>query len=132
MVEIEINGELITFDSNFRDALIFTIDRLKNYDDPSLRQTYNEFKDYTDEDLMEYISTEFDVDPEMFVDTNLDSKWKIKQRIEEIYESTRYWQSRYSDLMSDYLKEAEENIELKKQLKRLKAENWQLKHRKRK
>jgi len=27
---------------------------------------------------------------------------------------------------------AEENIELKKQLKRLKAENWQLKHRKRK
>ncbi|BBN21560.1 phage protein [Streptococcus agalactiae] len=132
MVEIEINGELITFDSNFRDALIFTIDRLKNYDDPSLRQTYNEFKDYTDEDLMEYISTEFDVDPEMFVDTNLDSKWKIKQRIEEIYESSRYWQSRYSDLMSDYLKEAEENIELKKQLKRLKAENWQLKHRKRK
>lgn len=132
MVEIEINGELITFDSNFRDALIFTIDRLKNYDDPSLRQIYNEFKDYTDEDLMEYISTEFDVDPEMFVDTNLDSKWKIKQRIEEIYESSRYWQSRYSDLMSDYLKEAEENIELKKQLKRLKAENWQLKHRKRK
>lgn len=51
---------------------------------------------------------------------------------EELYESTRYWQSRYSDLMSDYLKEAEENIELKKQLKRLKAENWQLKHRKRK
>lgn len=51
---------------------------------------------------------------------------------EEIYESSRYWQSRYSDLMSDYLKEAEENIELKKQLKRLKAENWQLKHRKRK
>ncbi|HEO2587311.1 TPA: hypothetical protein VA801_000959 [Streptococcus agalactiae] len=51
---------------------------------------------------------------------------------EELYESTRYLQSRYSDLMSDYLKEAEENIELKKQLKRLKAENWQLKHRKRK
>ncbi len=51
---------------------------------------------------------------------------------EEIYESSRYWQSRYSDLMSDYLKEAEENIELKKQLKSLKAENWQLKHRKRK
>lgn len=50
----------------------------------------------------------------------------------ELYESTRYWQSRYSELMSDYLKEAEENIELKKQLKRLKAENWQLKHRKRK
>lgn len=43
---------------------------------------------------------------------------------EEIYESSRYWQSRYSDLMSDYLKEAEENIELKKQLKRLKAETF--------
>ncbi|HFH7654772.1 TPA: hypothetical protein ACGM0K_001871 [Streptococcus agalactiae] len=50
MVEIRINGESITFDSNFRDALIFTVDHLKNYDDPSLRQTYNEFKDYTDED----------------------------------------------------------------------------------
>ncbi|HGI4903342.1 TPA: hypothetical protein ACJS0P_001283 [Streptococcus agalactiae] len=83
MVEIRINGELITFDSNFRDVLIFTVDRLKNYDDPSLRQTYNEFKDYTDEDLMEYISTEFDVAPEMFVDTNSDSRWKIKQRILE-------------------------------------------------
>ncbi|AMQ13723.1 hypothetical protein CUGBS08_00126 [Streptococcus agalactiae] len=51
---------------------------------------------------------------------------------EELYESTRYWQNRYSELMTDYLQEAEENIELKKQLKRLKAENWQLKHRKRK
>lgn len=37
MVEIRINGESITFDSNFRDALIFTVDHLKNYDDPSLR-----------------------------------------------------------------------------------------------
>lgn len=88
MVEIRINGELVTFDGNFRDALIFTVDHLKNYDDPSLRQTYNEFKDYTfkdytDEDLMGYISTEFDVDPEMFVDTNSDSRWKIKQRILE-------------------------------------------------
>ncbi|ASA89478.1 TPA: hypothetical protein ACI03G_001289 [Streptococcus agalactiae] len=83
MVEIRINGFVITFDGNFRDALIFTVDCLKNYDDPSLRQTYNEFKDYTDEDLMEYISTEFDVDPEMFVDTNSDSRWKIKQRILE-------------------------------------------------
>ncbi|HEO7477893.1 TPA: hypothetical protein ACTAVD_000058 [Streptococcus agalactiae] len=82
MVEIRINGELVTFDGNFRDAFIFTIDYLRDS--------------------------------------------------EELYESTRYWQSRYSDLMSDYLKEAEENIELKKQLKRLKAENWQLKHRKRK
>lgn len=32
---------------------------------------------------MGYISTEFDVDPEMFVDTNSDSRWKIKQRILE-------------------------------------------------
>ncbi|HHV3654166.1 hypothetical protein [Streptococcus agalactiae] len=85
MVEIRINGELVTFDGNFRDAFIFTIDYLRDSEEPTLRQTYNEFKDYTDEDLM-----------------------------------------------SDYLKEAEENIELKKQLKRLKAENWQLKHRKRK
>ena len=51
---------------------------------------------------------------------------------EELYESTRYWQNRYRELMTDYLQEAEENIEIKKQLKRLKAENWQLKHRKRK
>ncbi|HEO0075046.1 TPA: hypothetical protein U9A72_000684 [Streptococcus agalactiae] len=82
MVEIRINGELVTFDGNFRDAFIFTIDYLRDS--------------------------------------------------EELYESTRYWQSRYSELMTDYLQEAEENIELKKQLKRLKAENWQLKHRKRK
>ncbi|HEO6612927.1 TPA: hypothetical protein VBA39_002051 [Streptococcus agalactiae] len=82
MVEIRIDGELVTFDGNFRNAFIFTIDYLRDS--------------------------------------------------EELYESTRYWQSRYSDLMSDYLKEAEENIELKKQLKSLRAENWQLKHRKRK
>ncbi|KAA8965866.1 hypothetical protein [Streptococcus agalactiae] len=83
MVEIRINGFVVTFDGNFRDALIFTIDGLKGNEEPTLKQTYQEFKDYTDEDLMEYIETEFDVEPEMFVDTNSDSKWKIKQRILE-------------------------------------------------
>ncbi|HER0031025.1 TPA: hypothetical protein VIU18_001390, partial [Streptococcus pyogenes] len=61
MVEIRINGETITFDSNFRDALIFTIDCLRGSEEPTLKQTYQEFKDYTDEDLMDYIETEFDV-----------------------------------------------------------------------
>ncbi|MCC9934803.1 hypothetical protein HK124_02925 [Streptococcus agalactiae] len=83
MVEIRINGESITFDSNFRDALIFTVDHLKNYDDPSLRQTYNEFKDYTDEDLMEYIEMEFDVKPELIVNRRLDSRWSFKSHILE-------------------------------------------------
>ncbi|HFH8018621.1 TPA: hypothetical protein ACIOZ1_000224 [Streptococcus agalactiae] len=40
---------------------------------------------------------------------------------EELYESTRYWQSRYSDLMSDFLQEAEENIELKKTVETLES-----------
>ncbi|HEO7156412.1 TPA: hypothetical protein VBD97_002156, partial [Streptococcus agalactiae] len=48
MVEIRINGELVTFDGNFRDAFIFTIDYLRDSEEPTLRQTYNEFKDYTD------------------------------------------------------------------------------------
>lgn len=52
MVEIRINGELVTFDGNFRDAFIFTIDYLRDSEEPTLRQTYNEFKDYTDEDLI--------------------------------------------------------------------------------
>ncbi len=83
MVEIRINGFVITFDGNFRDALIFTVDCLKNYDDPSLRQTYNEFKDYTDEDLMEYIEMEFDVKPELIVNRRLDSRWSFKSHILE-------------------------------------------------
>ncbi|HER0085329.1 TPA: hypothetical protein VIU91_001514, partial [Streptococcus pyogenes] len=48
MVEIRINGELVTFDSNFRDALIFTIDCLRGSEEPTLKQTYQTFKDYTD------------------------------------------------------------------------------------
>ncbi|ASO67768.1 hypothetical protein [Streptococcus pyogenes] len=81
MVEIRINGEIITFDSNFRDALIFTIDCLRGSDEPTLKRTYKEFKDYTDEDLMDYIETEFDVEPELIPNRRIDSKWVFKQHI---------------------------------------------------
>ncbi|MFF1072167.1 hypothetical protein ACFYEP_02870 [Streptococcus pyogenes] len=81
MVEIRINGELVTFDSNFRDALIFTIDSLNGSEEPTLKRTYREFKDYTDEDLMDYIETEFDVWPELIVNRRIDSKWAVKQHI---------------------------------------------------
>ncbi|HFU5310199.1 TPA: hypothetical protein ACGOIC_001733, partial [Streptococcus pyogenes] len=81
MVEIRINGETITFDSNFRDALIFTIDCLRGSDEPTLKRTYKEFKDYTDEDLMDYIETEFDVEPELIPNRRIDSKWVFKQHI---------------------------------------------------
>lgn len=83
MVEIRINGELVTFDGNFRDAFIFTIDYLRDSEEPTLRQTYNEFKDYTDEDLMEYIEMEFDVKPELIVNRRLDSRWPFKSHILE-------------------------------------------------
>ncbi|HGI1034291.1 TPA: hypothetical protein ACJP2A_001166, partial [Streptococcus pyogenes] len=79
--EIRINGETITFDSNFRDALIFTIDCLRGSDEPTLKRTYKEFKDYTDEDLMDYIETEFDVEPELIPNRRIDSKWVFKQHI---------------------------------------------------
>ncbi|HEQ2207922.1 TPA: hypothetical protein VET02_001800 [Streptococcus pyogenes] len=81
MVEIRINGETIIFDSNFRDALIFTIDCLRGSDEPTLKRTYKEFKDYTDEDLMDYIETEFDVEPELIPNRRIDSKWVFKQHI---------------------------------------------------
>ncbi|MEN4386169.1 hypothetical protein AXK21_09655 [Streptococcus pyogenes] len=81
MVGIRINGELVTFDSNFRDALIFTIDCLRGSDEPTLKRTYKEFKDYTDEDLMDYIETEFDVRSELIVNRKIDSKWSTKQHI---------------------------------------------------
>ncbi|MCC9885222.1 hypothetical protein HK151_10945 [Streptococcus agalactiae] len=83
MAEIRIDGEIVTFDGNFRDAFIFTIDCLRGSEEPTLRQTYNEFKDYTDEDLMEYIETEFDVKPELIVNRRLDSKWAFKSHILE-------------------------------------------------
>ncbi|GET83685.1 hypothetical protein ACVRZQ_10490 [Streptococcus dysgalactiae subsp. equisimilis] len=81
MVEIRINGELVTFDSNFRDALIFTIDCLRGSEEPTLKRTYKEFKDYTDEDLMDYIKTEFDVWPELIVNRRIDSRWSAKSHI---------------------------------------------------
>ncbi|CND56505.1 TPA: hypothetical protein ACG7LI_001046 [Streptococcus agalactiae] len=43
----------------------------------------NRIKDYTDEDLMEYIETEFDVKPELIVNRRLDSKWAFKSHILE-------------------------------------------------
>lgn len=81
MVEIGINGETITFDSNFRDAFIFTIDCLRGSEEPTLKRTYQEFKDYTDEDLMDYIEMEFDVEPELIPNRRIDSKWVFKQHI---------------------------------------------------
>ncbi|HEP5389464.1 TPA: hypothetical protein VCZ98_001464 [Streptococcus pyogenes] len=81
MVVIRINGETITFDSNFRDALIFTIDGLRGDEEPTLKRTYQEFKDYTDEDLMDYIETEFDVWPDLIVNRKIDSKWVFKPHI---------------------------------------------------
>ncbi|HFD2004117.1 TPA: hypothetical protein ACF2CZ_000499 [Streptococcus pyogenes] len=81
MVEIRINGETITFDSNFRDALIFTIDCLRGSEEPTLKRTYQAFKDYTDEDLMDYIETEFDVEPELIPNRRIDSKWVFKPHI---------------------------------------------------
>lgn len=83
MVEIRINGFVITFDGNFRDAFIFTIDYLRDSEEPTLRLTYQEFKDYTDEDLMEYIEMEFDVKPELIVNRRLDSSWAFKSHILE-------------------------------------------------
>ncbi|GAY71764.1 hypothetical protein [Streptococcus canis] len=80
MVEIRINGELVTFDSNFRDALIFTIDGLKGNEEPTLKRTYQEFKDYTDEDLMEYIETEYDVWQELSVNRRIDRKVSKQQQ----------------------------------------------------
>lgn len=81
MVEIRINGETITFDSNFRDAFIFTIDCLRGSEEPTLKLTYQEFKDYTDEDLMDYIETEFDVKPELIPNRRIDSRWVFKPHI---------------------------------------------------
>ncbi|HIC0391702.1 TPA: hypothetical protein ACWZR5_000473 [Streptococcus agalactiae] len=43
----------------------------------------NRIKDYTDEDLMEYIEMEFDVKPELIVNRRLDSKWAFKSHILE-------------------------------------------------
>ncbi|EPV90199.1 hypothetical protein SAG0014_10995 [Streptococcus agalactiae FSL S3-586] len=83
MVEIRIDGELVTFDGNFRDAFIFTIDYLRDSEEPTLKRTYQEFTDYTDEDLMEYIEMEFDVKPELIVNRRLDSSWTFKSHILE-------------------------------------------------
>ncbi|EPR5045538.1 TPA: hypothetical protein VJH45_001879, partial [Streptococcus pyogenes] len=60
---------------------IFTIDCLRGSEEPTLKQTYQTFKDYTDEDLMDYIETEFDVWPELIVNRKIDSKWSTKQHI---------------------------------------------------
>lgn len=50
----------------------------------------------------------------------------------ELYDDDDWMRLRYSELLADYLHEAEENIELKKRVKRLERENWNLKHSRRK
>ncbi|SQA20210.1 Uncharacterised protein [Streptococcus agalactiae] len=62
---------------------IFTIDCLRGSEEPTLKRTYQEFTDYTDEDLMEYIEMEFDVKPELIVNRRLDSSWTFKSHILE-------------------------------------------------
>ncbi|KPJ21795.1 hypothetical protein [Streptococcus phocae] len=75
MVEILLNGERIDMQSNFRTSFLVAIDYLRHEQAESLHELEEEFKDYTDEDLMDYIENEFDVTPKLLINRILDSKW---------------------------------------------------------
>lgn len=81
MVEILLNGERIDMQSNFRTSFLVAIDYLRHEQAESLHELEEEFKDYTDEDLMDYIENEFDVTPKLLINRILDSKWEADIQI---------------------------------------------------
>ncbi|KGR72874.1 hypothetical protein ACVRWQ_05885 [Streptococcus phocae subsp. salmonis] len=81
MVEIVLNGERIDSQSNFRTSFLVAIDFLRHEQAESLHELEEEFEDYTDEDLMDYIENEFDVTPKILINRILDSKWQADTQI---------------------------------------------------
>lgn len=143
MFEIRLDDVLITRADDWREAHIETIDYLLDDDSPSLKNLYQRYALYTDEDLFYELASMTDKRITIVINFTLDVPVVIKQHILDDFESPvkiieDNWQDKYYDRTSDYLNLAIEYgeiinqyqdkiVSLKKENKRLKRENWNLK-----
>ncbi|MGT2744111.1 hypothetical protein ACVRW4_01955 [Streptococcus phocae subsp. phocae] len=81
MIQIKLNDNVTDMQSNFRTSFLVAIDYLRHEQAESLHELEEEFEDYTDEDLMDYIENEFDVTPKILINRILDSKWQADIQI---------------------------------------------------
>lgn len=83
MFEIRLNDDLITFQSELRDALIETIDYLNGGEGPTLEGLYQNYEYDTSEDLIEEIQDMTDDRLTIIVNLTLDARVSVTQHIME-------------------------------------------------
>lgn len=143
MFEIRLDDVLITRADDWREAHIEVIDYLLDDDSPTLKNLYQHYVLYTDEDLFYELASMTDKRITIVINFTLDVPVVIKQHILDDFESPikvieDNWQGKYYDRTSDYLNLAIEYgeiinqyqdkiVSLKQENKRLKREIWNLK-----
>ena len=83
MFEIRLDEDLITCNSELRDALIETIDYIIGREEPTLRELYQRYFSYTSEDLIEEINGLTDKRLNLIVNLTLDARVSVTQHILE-------------------------------------------------
>ena len=83
MFEIRLDEDLITCNSELRDALIETIDYIIGSEEPTLRELYQRYFSYTSEDLIEEINGLTDKRLTIIVNLPVDAKVSVLQHILE-------------------------------------------------
>lgn len=143
MFEIRLDDILITRADDWREAHIEVIDYLLDNDSPTLKNLYQHYALYTDEDLFYELASMTDKRITIVINFTLDVPVVIKKHILDGFESPikvieNNWQRKYYSRTSDYLNLAIEYgeiinqyqdkiVSLKQENRRLKRENWNLK-----
>ena len=82
MVEIRLDDELLLYQDDFREALLETINELETSNQTiTLAKTYKQYRNYSDEDLIEEIQSLTDKRLTIIFNFPLDYRVDVKQHI---------------------------------------------------
>lgn len=81
MIEIRLDDELLLYQNDFREALLETIDELVNDENMTLAKTYKQYRNHSDEDLIEEIQGLTDKRLTIIFNFPLDYRIDVKQHI---------------------------------------------------
>lgn len=81
VIEIRLDDELLLYQEDFREALLETIDELVNDESMTLAKTYKQYRNYSDEDLIEEIQSLTDKRLTIIFNFPLDYRVDVKQHI---------------------------------------------------
>lgn len=81
MIEIRLDDELFLYQDDLREALLQTIDELVNDENMTLAKTYKQYRNYSDEDLVEEIQSLTDKRLTIIFNFPLDYRVDVKQHI---------------------------------------------------